>query len=188
MKRRIALAGTCLAVLFAAEASQAENWFSTKWNGFCAAVKRNNAWPEPFIPADRYAARAPFAVCVANGWRVQNTLTDYHFNDDTGTLNEAGELKLKTIVTQTPLAYRTVFVLRADDAAETASRIASVQQTLARQCTETDVPVVDTNVAPRGSPAYYIVDVDRSFRDSAPAPRLPAAQGGSPTSTSMSGT
>ncbi len=88
--RRSAIVAGCLLALAMGRSGQAENWFSDSWHDFWAATHRNNAWPEAFIPADRYAARAPFATCVANGWRAQNTLVDYHFDDETGRLNEAG--------------------------------------------------------------------------------------------------
>jgi len=184
--RRFAIVAGCLLSLFGARSSQAENWFSRSWHDYWAATHRNNACPEAFIPPDRYAARAPFATCVANGWRNQNTLVDYYFDEVTGGLNEAGELEVQRILTYTPPAYRTVFVLRGATAELTALRMASVQNLAAKVCPAGEVPpVLDTNIEPRSTPAYYIVDVDRSFRESTPPPRLPASNRA--TSSSSSG-
>ena len=49
---------------------------------------------------------------INNGWRVQNTLGDDHFDADTGLLNEAGELKVREILAASPPEHRTVFVLQ----------------------------------------------------------------------------
>jgi hypothetical protein len=189
--RRFALIAGVLLVLSTARSSQADNWFSDCWHDFWAATHRNNAWPEAFIPADRYSVRAPFATCVANGWRAQNTLVDYHFDDETGRLNEAGTLRVQSILIYTPPAYRTVFLVRGPTPENTAARLASVQEAASRIVPPGEMPpVIDTNVEPRSTPAYYIVDVDRSFRESTPDPRLPAGtratSGGSGSSSSGS--
>ena len=39
---------------------------------------------------------------VANGWRRQNLLSDYHFNEENPQLNLAGETKVHYILTQMP--------------------------------------------------------------------------------------
>jgi hypothetical protein len=187
--RRFVLVAGCLLALSMARSGQAENWFSAGWHDFWAATHRNNAWPEAFIPADRYATRAPFSTCVANGWKAQNTLVDFYFDETTGRINEAGELKVQSILVYTPPAYRTVFVLRGDTPEITATRMASVQEIAVRVCSAGEVPpVVDTNVEPASTAAYYIVDVDRSFRESTPPPRLPPSNRSSSGSSSSSGT
>jgi hypothetical protein len=185
--RRSAIVAGCLLALAMARSGQAENWFSDSWHDFWAATHRNNAWPEAFIPADRYAARAPFATCVANGWRAQNTLVDDHFDNETGRLTEAGALKVQSILVYTPPAYRTVFVARGDTPEITSMRMATVQEAATRVLPPGEVaPILDTNVEPRSTPAYYIVDVDRSFRESTPPPRLPTSTRGATSSGSGS--
>lgn len=170
-----------LAVVLSAGTSRGEGWLKGCWHNFVAVTQRNNAWPEAFTPIDRTAARAPFVGCVAAGWRTQNTLADYHFEEDTGALKESGLIKVKKIMTEAPPEFRTIFVLRADAAQVTAARIGSVQEAAARFAVPGDHPRVgETYVAPRGAPAYYVVDIDRSFRESTPDPRLPerASSGG----------
>ena len=53
----------CLAVLGltiqATSTAQAGGW-SDFWDRFYIDTHRNNCWPEPFVRADRQAARAPF--------------------------------------------------------------------------------------------------------------------------------
>src|SRR4051812_27341275 len=65
--------------------------------------RRNNAWPCPFSPPDRCAARAPFAVMTENGWKTQNTLSEYHFDAETGKINEAGVQKIRSILLDAPI-------------------------------------------------------------------------------------
>lgn len=177
---RCYIAAAALVLIGASVEARAENWFKKHFNGLCADAVRNNAWPEPFIPADRISARAPFGIAIANGWRAQNTLCDYHFSPETGVLTEAGQLKVRSIVNSTPVAYRVVFVLRCDNAEQMAARMASVQDTAARFSPTDPVPVAQTNVEPGTTPAYYVVDIDRSFRESTPPPRLAIESGAEP--------
>ncbi|HEX4150543.1 MAG TPA: hypothetical protein VHY20_16210 [Pirellulales bacterium] len=184
MRRSLAATAVVLAVAFSASVSRGGEWFATRWHNFCAITQRNNAWPEAFVPTDRAAARAPFAGCVMAGWRVQNTLSDYHFETDTGALKESGLIKVRRIVTESPPDFRAIFVLRADSAQLTAARLASTQEAAAHYALPGNLPQVgETFVAPRGSPAYYVVDIDRSFQESTPEPRLPQRQSSTSSSS-----
>ncbi len=87
----------------------------------------------------------------------------------------------------TPPAYRTVFVLRGATPEITSMRMATVQEAATHVLPPGEVaPILDTNIEPRSTPAYYIVDVDRSFRESTPPPRLPAGTRGATSSGSGS--
>jgi hypothetical protein len=181
-----------LGMISAVSIVQAEGWFEKHWNGFKRDYQRNNAWPEAFIPVDRARVRQPFAQCIANGYRAQNTLSDYYFDDETGALTEAGKEKLLTILTEMPPQYRTIFVVRSTNPEITAARITSVQQVADRLVTPGEVAQLsETSIRPRTAPAYYIDAIDRAYRETIPAPRLPAAQNRGSTSSmgsSSSGT
>ncbi len=154
------------------------------WNNFCRDFRRNNCWPDPFVVPDRVAVRAPFAVMVAQGWRIQNTLGEHHFEGDTAKLTEAGELKVRAILAQSPPEFRTVFVLRADDPKLTAERIDSTQQFVAKLSQDGAAPqVLETTEKPRGTPAYYIDEVTRRYQSTTPNPRLPEDGDSSDSST-----
>ena len=73
--------------------ASAENWFS--WRPWASHTAQNIRWPEQFLDHDRSAARVPFAAMIANGWRAQNTISTYHFNEITGELNDTGRLKVR---------------------------------------------------------------------------------------------
>lgn len=155
----------------------------------CRDFKRNNCWYETFAPADRAAQRAPFCTMVANGWRTQNTLDDYYFQEDTANLTEAGMLKVQQIVLYTSPGYRAIFVHRTGDAQMTADRIQNVQLAAAKFATDGEVPVVvETAIRPRGMQADYINDIYGRWRQTTPNPRYQSTgSSGSSSGSSSSG-
>lgn len=177
--RRLFLAGSIsLAMAFSATAVQANDW-EEFWHRCKVDFHRNNAWPEPFLSADRAAARAPFCLMADNGWKMQNTVGTYLFDPSTQLLNTAGEHHVKWIVQQAPRHRRAVFVLKADTAEATAARIESVQVAVAKYaCAGEMPPVIPTMTEPTGWPAQYVDQMTQQFQATMPDPRLPAASGG----------
>jgi len=142
--------------------------------------KRNNAWPEPFVRADRRAYFRPFNTMVTKGWLRQNTIGNHHFHPETNRLTEAGELKLRWVVTQTPPEHRTVVVLRGRTKEATAIRTDSVQQAASRMVPEGELPEVRvTDIEARAWSADEVDAIGRKARESLPAPVLPDLSGSS---------
>ena len=125
--RFFAVVGFVLLSLGCASQVSADFMFGI-FNGMAKDTKRRNCWPEPFVNADRVAARAPFATMVANGWRRQNMLGEAHFDAATGQLTEAGQLKVRWILTVAPQQHRIIYVHGAKTEEETAARLVVVQQ------------------------------------------------------------
>jgi hypothetical protein len=153
------------------------------WNEFWHRVKvdthRNNAWPEPFVTADRAAAREPFCIMTNNGWRMQNTVGTFLF-DDNNQLNRAGEIKVRWIVTQAPQHRRAVFVFQADTPEGTAARVESVQLAISRIMPAGGLPpVMITDTEPEGGSGEYYDALNRALQSSLPSPRLPASDASS---------
>lgn len=151
------------------------------WDEFWARVHldyhRNVCWPEPFIHADRDSLREHYAVYERMGWQRQNTLGVNHFHPETHQLNSAGVQKVLEVVTHSPPQRRTVFVLQGVDQNMTATRIDSVQQTIAAILPEGDLPsVVQTHVPPVLRPGRQINTIENQYRNGQPAPQLPAMQ------------
>lgn len=137
-------------------------------------TKRRNCWPQPFVRPDRYTVRAPFAVMVANGWRRQNMLSDHHFSPQTHELTEAGQLRVRWILTQAPPAYRAVYVHVAEDAEKTAKRLESVQQLAAQLVPHGELPqVLQTDIPDHGWPAERVEAINRALQGSTNTPRIP---------------
>lgn len=170
----LAAAASCAA------SAQAQNYgWDRFWHRSGVDFKRMNHYPEPFVYADREATREPFRVMVCNGWKLQNTLGAHYFNPESQTLTRAGELKVRSILVDVPEQYRTVYVLRGENADVTAMRIDAVQQTIARATPGGAMPqVVETGVELRGHPGDYVDDTYRKAQSSQPAPILPAASSG----------
>ena len=139
-------------------------------------TKRNNCWPNPFVYPDRQAARVPFVLMVNNGWRRQNMLGDYHFEQSSGELSESGRLKIRWILTEAPRHHRTIYVHRARSPEETVARMDAVQQHAFTLLGPQGEPptVVESTVSPAGWPAERVDSIGRKFQTSAPDPRLPS--------------
>ncbi len=179
MLRRRSIVLTCLVAFCCVSQSQAG------WHEFCQRMQldwhRNNAWPQPFVAHDRIAACSPFVTQAENGWYAASTLSDLHFDSETQMLTEAGDLKVRQIVTQHPEQHRMVFIVKGHTKTDTDKRTDSVQQAVARIVPDGVLPDVrHVHIAPRPWPAEEINAVEQAYRQSRPDPRLPAGSGASP--------
>ena len=162
-----------LAVVLAPIQARAE-WFPKIRRDF----RRNNCWPQPFIIPDRMAVRAPFEVMINNGWQVQNTLSDEHFDSETGELIGAGEMKVRGILIENPAGRRQVYILRGKNPEDTANRQRSVEQYAAKILHPGEIPQIsESNIRPRGWSAEAINNIGARYNASAPDPRLSPAGG-----------
>lgn len=140
----------------------------------------NVTWPSQFVPAARQGIYSTYAAIVNNGWRRQNLLGDYHFNPDTNELTQAGQLKVKWILTQAPAHRRSIFVQRAANQAETASRVASVHGWASKMSPAVGpVDVNDTHIVAEGHPAGAVDNMFVGFQKNQPPPVLPAVSNAS---------
>ena len=188
MRRAFLACVASVGVAFATSAAQAGNggWY-TFWERVHTDFYRNNTWPEPFQSADRAAAREPWCIQTDNGWKMQNTIGTFLYDRETQKLNQAGELLVRWIVTQAPQHRRVVFVLKADTADATKTRVESVQAAVAKYASGHVCPVVLTDTEPNGWSAQYIDSITQQFNNTIPAPRLPAGSGGGGGSGSSGG-
>ena len=185
MRRMLILGGFAAAVLTVTSAHA--DWHEF-WHRVGVDFHRNNAWPEPFVSADRQVTREYFRIQVNNGWRLQNTVGKWFYDEETNALNQAGEIKLRQIVTQSPVHRRTVFVLMGTSPDITAKRVESVQQTLAKILPDGPVPqVLLTDVDLEGGSGEYYDRVNSAYNSSIPAPRLSGDSSGSGSGSGKSG-
>ena len=157
-------------------------------NSIATDFCRRNCWPEPFIAPDRQAAREPFAVCVANGWELQNLLFDPYFEDNGVRLNEAAKLKIRWIMFEGPQQHRMIYVRRAVSPQETAARVTAVRNYAFQIAQGQPIPpVLESNLNMEGMPAERVDTINRKFIQSIPAPVLPKSTGNSTAPSSGSG-
>ena len=146
-------------------------------NSIARDVKRRQCWPEPFVGPDRASVRSPFVIQVANGWRRQNMLGEFHFEPGSKQLTEAGRLKVRWILTACPQQHRLIYVHIGLNAEETSTRIATVQKLAAHIAPNNVPPVMSTSIPDEGWPADEVDLIGRKFRATMPDPRLPASNG-----------
>ena len=155
------------------------------WHAFWGRVgldfHRMNAWPEPFLTADRQLTRCIWMPMIARGWQYENTLTDFHFDADSGELTTAAIAKIRWISTQAPADRRTIFVMRGHTNEQTEARVDLVQREATNVLAEGPLPaVVRTNQQPHGfsRTGNYQNLMWQSLEGSIQAPALPASAGG----------
>ncbi|MEM6330872.1 MAG: hypothetical protein AAF790_11550 [Planctomycetota bacterium] len=155
-------------------------WLDAFFDHCHRGAQKNRQWPSPYLCADRMYAHAPFDTMIRNGWRRQNLLGAHHFNEDATQLTQAGRLKVRWILTQTPPAYRRVFIEQSIRQETTQQRIATAQKFAGEVATGADLPqVTQTHIVSEGRPAATVDFVNSQFRDNMRTPVLPAATTGS---------
>jgi hypothetical protein len=146
----------------------------------CASTYHTNvAWPSYYIPTSRSTINNTMAIMVANGWRRQTLLGDYHFDPETNELTSAGKLKSHWILTQTPMDRRAIYVERGTTETDTAARIAAVQNWAAGLSpTVEPVSVTDTSIVSEGRSAAAVDSIFVGFQANQPPPILPTESNG----------
>lgn len=135
----------------------------------------NRRWPSPYVCPDRVYAHAPFNAMISNGWRRQNLMGNHHFNPEATKLTQAGELKIRWIMTQAPVEYRRMFVERSVDPEVTRRRMQTVTEFAELIALNEPSPqVVETHILSEGRPAAAVDFVNTQFRDNQRPPVLPA--------------
>lgn len=158
--------------------------------GFCwrceAGYHANNMWPAQYIPTARCAVNSAYTSMINNGWRRQNLLGDYHFEEGTNVLTSAGQLKAKWILTQAPQDRRTIYVQRGNTQSDTASRIAAVHNWAGNLSPLVEpVLVNDTHIVSEGHTAGSVDHTFVGFQANQPAPVLVPQTGGGTTTASQ---
>jgi hypothetical protein len=136
----------------------------------------NKMWPWPYQCPDRIAVREPFCMMVNNGWRRQNLLGAHHFNPDSNQLTTAGELRVQSIMTQTPVDRRSIFIERSLNVDTNTARLATVREYATKVSTDGQTPMVEeTYLISEGRPAEVVDATNVKFMQAMPAPVLPEA-------------
>jgi len=146
---------------------------------FRAGYDANVHWPRIYIPPARRSVCATYDAMINNGWRRQNLLGDYHFNQDSDELTSAGKLKVQWILSQAPVQRRNVFVQRGSDELQTTARIASVHAHAGNLSPSVGpVDVNDTHIVAEGHSAASVDNVFVGYQANRLPPVLPASGGG----------
>jgi len=143
---------------------------------FRAGYDANKDWPRIYIPPARRSVCSTYDAMINNGWRRQNLLGDYHFNQETNELTNAGKLKVNWILTQAPVQRRSVFVQRGQKELQTTARISAVHDYAGNMSPNVgQVHVNDTHLVAEGHRASSVDSVFVGYDANRAAPMLPAA-------------
>ncbi len=146
---------------------------------FRTGYDANVQWPRHYIPPARSTVCATYDAMINNGWRRQNLLGDYHFNQNTNELTNAGKLKVNWILSQAPVQRRNVFVQRGNEELQTTARIASVHDYAGNMSPGVgQVDVNDTHIVAEGHSASSVDSVFVGYQANRLPPVLPASTGG----------
>ncbi len=146
---------------------------------FRSGYDANVQWPRHYIPSARRSVCATYDAMVNNGWRRQNLLGNYHFNEDTNELTNAGKLKVNWILSQAPVQRRGVFVQRSGKELETAARVASVHHYAGNMSPAVgQVDVNDTHIVAEGHSASSVDSVFVGYEANRLPPVLPSSTTG----------
>ena len=190
MRRLVLLVTVGMMFGGSASSARADNWWTEFWGGVHDGWHRNNAWPEPFIYQDRETVAAPFGAMINKGWERQNLLSEYHFEDGAHALvlNQAGQLKVRWILTQAPQSQRIIYVQRGTSPAQTQARMLLVQQAAVAVVGPGESPsIAVSNMDASGWSAENVDAIYRKAALSRPDPRLPKPQGDSGGASGSSG-
>ena len=129
-----------------------------------AGFDANVHWPNIYIPPARRSVCATYDAMINNGWRRQNLLGDYHFNQDSHQLTDAGKLKVNWILSQAPQQRRSVFVQRGAEQVDTSARIAAVHDHAGSISPGVGSVVVnDTHIVAEGHSASSVDNVFQAY-------------------------
>jgi hypothetical protein len=181
MRRFSCILLTTFAVTFATSPSLQAGWYQRSkaaCKQFCANCKRdfhrNNCWPSPFVQAERARVQRPLELMTLNGWQQQNLLGAYYFDSESGELTTAGELKVHRVLTQSPPAFRTVFVERGSNPEVTAARTDTVRQWATGHLADSVVvDVRESNMIAHGWSAAYVDMINTKYQHTLPDPTWP---------------
>lgn len=144
---------------------------------------RNNLWPKPFTAEDTLAVTRIFDAQRNKGWQLYNTLGTPMFDPESHRLTDAGRAQLRWILTYAPPERRTIFVLKGNNATESALRVESTQLAVSEMLPVGNLPTIYlTSVESQGSSGAYQTAVKRALDNTIPEPRLPkfSSEVGSP--------
>ena len=132
-----------------------------------------NYWPYPYMCQDRESVNSYIQTHVDNGWILQTTLYEYHFNEETCELNQAGLTHLQWILQNAPNNTACVGSKPGPPRPSAILRLSAVQVAAAEMVGPENVPQVMLRAdSPNGLPAQHIDTQYRSFLSTMPEPRI----------------
>ena len=137
------------------------------------------AWPYPYVCADRAAVLATVDMTRRAGYDDLITMHTYHFDPSTGRLNSAGRSRLFRIITgiDSTVGMPRVYVARSTGGVE--DRMAVVEQAVVEMAGSSDqIAVLPREVISVTRPSNEVERTYQQRLQTMPAPQLPSVAGG----------
>jgi len=121
-----------------------------------------HAWPYPYVCDDRRDVHACMDTQVTNGWIEATTLYDYHFDDGTQELNQAGVSHLEWIVSHVPAEYRQTHIASTANPEFNNVRLLSVQKAVSSLAGDNGLQIASRVTHSVGRPAAEVQAIHES--------------------------
>ena len=172
----------------AASGHDAGSHFSRAYEQHNLMYQRNQAWPKPFICWDRAAYFNTWNQMYTAGLAGECTLSDAHFDPETGNLNQMGERKIEVIFRNLPESHRGVLVAETRDPAINNHRIEVARNAVRQWYGEAYASQVAlTGRVPEPGSGAKVYGVNTRYQASLPTPTINNAAGSGSTSGTTSG-
>lgn len=113
-------------------------------------------WPYPYVCADRADVQNIMETQVVNGWIEATTLYDYHFDEATQELNQAGVAHLQWIVSHAPVQYRQTHIASTANPEFNNVRLLSVQKSVSALTGDSSLSIASRVTHSVGRPAAEV--------------------------------
>jgi len=145
--------------------------------------QRNQAWPKPFICWDRAAYFNTWNQMYTSGLAGECTLSDAHFDSETGKLNPMGERKIEVIFRNLPETHRGVLIAESRDPNLNNQRLEVARNAVRQWYGEGYASQVAlTGRVPEPASGARVYGVNTSYQASLPVPTINNAAGSGSTS------
>ncbi len=138
------------------------------WYDIKGGWHTNNRWPDPHLMPDRQTVYNHYAISPTAVGSGNALLGEHHFEAE-GKLSTAGQMRVRTILTQSPPERRTVFVEQGLTPEATRARIDTVQQYITGMVANGPLPeVVASNLQSEGCQRNMLIVLIRSGQGVSP--------------------
>ena len=139
---------------------------------------RNRAWPKPFDCADRQLYFSIWEPLIDAGYEKHCTLTEAHFNMETGELNKYGQSAIAGIMRNLPQHRKTIFIHRDIDQQLSDQKMNTVRETVQTWYgPQAATSIAFTDKMPTRTSGSRTEIINRLYNDGTPPPLLPVATG-----------
>jgi|GEM_PF-1143503 len=159
--------------------AQAGRHFSRAYEQHNLMYQRNQAWPRPFTCWDRAAYFNTWNQMYTAGLAGESTLSDAHFDSETGNLNQMGEQKIQMIFRNLPESQRGLLIAETRDPNQNNQRLEVARNAVREWYGEAYASQVAlTGRVPEPASGAKVYAVNTRYLSNLPSPTIDNSAGG----------